>query len=36
MRTIVAAGGEGLMLRAPDSAYYTEHCSSKLLKLVQA
>jgi DNA ligase-1 len=34
MLAIVAAGGEGLMLRAPNSAYYTDRRSRNLLKLV--
>jgi DNA ligase 1 len=34
MEGIVAAGGEGLMLRSPNSAYHTEHRSPKLLKLL--
>jgi DNA ligase 1 len=34
MQAIVAAGGEGVMLRAPESAYYMAHRSPKLIKLV--
>jgi DNA ligase 1 len=36
MEETVAAGGEGLMLRKPGSAYYTQHRTGKLLKLVPA
>lgn len=33
MRRVISAGGEGVMLRRPGSAYYTEHRSPALLKM---